>query len=152
MTQQTWNALPQKTGVSPVTRLDAEKNRVEGHRNVGEHIASVMTWVENHAPTNAKIDIIGMGDASEEVVTWLSSNWSRWQTKIDAVAVGMAWMWGKEETMGWSKGFRDFWGRVSPFPPLTYLTIASLAIIYLFKNEANVQTLRAAWPRLPHLQ
>lgn len=113
VTQQTWNALPQKTGVSPVTRLDAEKNRVEGHKNVGEHIASVMSWVERHAKTDAKIDVIGMGNASEEVANWLNNNWTSWRGRIDAVAVGMAWMWGKEETMAWGKGFRDFWSRRS---------------------------------------
>ncbi|KAL8825643.1 MAG: hypothetical protein Q9191_004292 [Dirinaria sp. TL-2023a] len=111
VTQPTWNALPQKTGVAPVTRLDSEKNRVEGHRDVAEHIASVMAWVETHARKDAKIDVIGMGDASEEVVNWMNSNWSKWQKKLDAVAVGMAWMWGKEDLEAWGEGFRDFWGR-----------------------------------------
>ena len=71
-----------------------------------------MNWVEKNAKTDAKIDLIGMGNASEDVVNWLNNNWSRWQGKIEAVAVGMAWMWGKEETVAWGEDFRDFWGRV----------------------------------------
>lgn len=113
MTQKTWNALPQKYGVTPLTRLDEVKNRVEGHRDVGDHIASVMKYVGKNAKKGVKVDLIGVGDASEDVVGWLNRNWGLWKDKIDAVAIGMSYVWNKEKMAGWSKDFADFWSRVS---------------------------------------
>lgn len=49
VTQQTWSAVPRKTGVSLPYKLDQEKNRVQGHATVGEHVYSVFEWVKKEA-------------------------------------------------------------------------------------------------------
>lgn len=88
VTQQTWSALPRKTGVSLPYRLDPEKNRVQGHKTVGEHVESVFEWVKKEASGVAKIDIVGVGDTIEDVSKYLRTHWGEWKEKVDAVAVG----------------------------------------------------------------
>jgi len=119
VTQQTWNALPQKYGTDGVMNIDPVKNRVEGHRSVEEHIASVMAFVDTYARKDVQLDIIGMGDASEKVVAFLNANWKKWAAKVEAVVIGMAYLWLGDERSGWNSRFREFWGRVRtpPLPP-----------------------------------
>ena len=88
MTQQTWNALPRKTGVSSPYKLDPEKNYVKGHKTVGEHVESVFEWVRTEADEGARIDIVVVGDSIEEVARYLETRWGEWKTKVEAVAVG----------------------------------------------------------------
>ena len=49
VTQQTWSAVPRKTGVSLPYKVDPEKNRVPGHGTVQEHVDSVFEWVKKEA-------------------------------------------------------------------------------------------------------
>ena len=103
MTQQTWSAVPRKTGVSLPYKVDPEKNRVPGHGTVKEHVSSVFEWVKkankgyvrwlltrerNTDWLRAKIDIVGVGDSVEEVVKYLRTNWNEWKGSVDAVAIG----------------------------------------------------------------
>lgn len=122
VTQQTWNALPQHHATDAVLNIDPARNRVQGHRTVEEHVASVMAFVDSQARADVRLDVIGMGDASEKVVAFLNANWKAWAGRVEAVVVGMAYLWLGEERSGWNSRFREFWGRVarlflSPFPP-----------------------------------
>ena len=88
MTQQTWNALPRKTGVSLAYKLNPEKNYVKGHRTVGEHVESVFEWVRKEAKEGVRIDVVSVGDSLAEVSKYLETHWGEWKAKVDAVAIG----------------------------------------------------------------
>ncbi|KAL8794727.1 MAG: hypothetical protein Q9195_002681 [Heterodermia aff. obscurata] len=111
VTQQTWNALPRKSGVSLPLRLDAGRNRVEGHRTVGEHVRSVFEWVRGEAGEGVRIDVVSVGDSVGEVVRYLESHWGEWKARVEAVAVGSGHAWLGPDRSQWSDEFADFWAR-----------------------------------------
>ena len=88
VTQQTWSALPRKTGVSLPYQLDPEKNRVKGHKTIGEHVESVFEWVSKEANDEVRIDVVSVGDSVEEVVRYLETHWGTLKAKVEAVAIG----------------------------------------------------------------
>ena len=88
VTQQTWNALPRKTGVSLPYQLDPEKNYVKGHKTVGEHVESVFEWVSKEANDDVRIDVVSVGDSVEEAVRYLETHWGTLKAKVEAVAIG----------------------------------------------------------------
>lgn len=106
-------------------RIDPIKNRVKGHESVEAHIQSVMDFVDGQVGEECKIQIVGMGDASDDVVKYLSTNWGMWKGRIEAVAIGMAYNWFEGERKGWSTDFAAFWASVSallyPTPPFSRL-------------------------------
>ena len=69
-------------------KLDPEKNYVEGHKTVGEHVESVFEWVSKEANEGVRIDIVIVGDSIEEVVRYLETHWGEWKAKVEAVAIG----------------------------------------------------------------
>ena len=142
VTQQTWNALPRKTGVSLPYKLDPEKNYVKGHKTVGEHVESVFEWVRKEADEGVRVDIVVVGDSIGGVVRYLETRWGEWKTKVEAVAVGrlvfsaFSWLlpymknayadiinsghaWLGADRSEWSDEFADFWARVSRPPFLS---------------------------------
>lgn len=113
VTNQTWSAVPRKTGVSLPYRLDPEKNRVAGHKTVEEHVGSVFEWVKKEANKGAKIDIVSVGDSVEAVIKYLRTHWTEWKEQVDAVVVGSGYAWLGDDREDWEQDFADFWARVS---------------------------------------
>ncbi|KAL8710219.1 MAG: hypothetical protein Q9220_005150 [cf. Caloplaca sp. 1 TL-2023] len=109
VTQTTWLALPRKWAVSPAMEIDEVRNRVPGNRNPAEHVAYVFNEVVTKmARKDAKIDVVGMGDGAREVVEYLRDNWEKWEGRVQAVAIGTAYVWQGDE-VGEGK-FKGFWG------------------------------------------
>ncbi|KAL8952210.1 MAG: hypothetical protein Q9222_001865 [Ikaeria aurantiellina] len=109
VTQATWQALPRKWAVSPAMEIDEVRNRVVGNHSPAEHVAYVFDEVVTKmARKDVKIDVIGMGDGAREVVGCLKHNWEKWAGKVQAVAVGTAFVWQGDE-VGEGK-FKEFWG------------------------------------------
>jgi len=111
LTMASWNGLPRKTGVSNPIRIDSVKNHVRGNCDVKEHINSVFEAVGKLAREDAKIDIIGVGEGAEESVKYLDENWGLWEKKVEAICVGLGFVWRVGDEVQ-DKKFMDFWGRV----------------------------------------
>lgn len=111
MTITSWNALPRKTGVDNAMRMDLVKNRVPGHRNVREHVGSVMEFIGGKMKEGAKVEVVGVGEGAEEIVKFLDGNWSKWSNRVAAVCVGLGFLWKVDEEIK-DEGFKDFWGKV----------------------------------------
>ncbi|KAL8914173.1 MAG: hypothetical protein Q9171_001168 [Xanthocarpia ochracea] len=108
VTQTTWTALPRQWAVSPPMEIDAEKNRVPGHKDANEHIASIFNDViPKMCEKDVVIDVIGMGDAGPIVAEYLQGNWGKWDGKVKAVAIGSGSIWPGEK-IGEGK-FKKFW-------------------------------------------
>ncbi len=113
MTIASWNALPRKTGVGNPMRIDPNKNRIPGNRNVKEHVKSVFEEVlGNLARLDAVIDLIGLGEGAEEAVGYLDQNWKSWDSRVRAICVGVGFVWRVRDDIQDEK-FIDFWGTVS---------------------------------------
>ncbi|KAI9848565.1 MAG: hypothetical protein M1837_007234 [Sclerophora amabilis] len=85
----TWDALPRKSAVHGPYRIDDVKNRVPENEDWEKHTAYVFEQVVGKlAAKDAKIDLIGLSDGGGEVVKYLNTHWSRWSSRIDAIAFG----------------------------------------------------------------
>ena len=93
-------------------RLDPEKNRVPGHRDVREHVESVMGFVKGQMRDGAEVEIIGVAEGAEEIVHFLDGNWSEWRDRVAGVCVGLGFVWRVLEEVS-DEGFKAFWGKVS---------------------------------------
>jgi len=111
LTMASWNGLPRKTGVSNPIRIDSVKNHIPGNYDVRQHINSVFDTVAKLATEDAKIDIIGVGEGAEESVKYLNENWGIWEKKVEAICVGLSFVWRVGDDVQ-NKNFMDFWGRV----------------------------------------
>ena len=112
LTRTSWSALPRKTGVDSMMRIDPVKNRVKGHKTEAEHVGSVMAYVQGQMKKGAEMEIVGVGDGAEEIVRFLDANWEQSGNSIAAVCVGLGYRW-KFAEMVKDQGFREFWGKVS---------------------------------------
>ena len=113
MTIASWNALPRKTGVGNPMRMDPVKNRIPGSENPKEHVKSVFEEVLGKmSQPDAVIDVIGLGEGAEEAIGYLDQNWNDWQGKVEAICVGVGFVWRVEDDIQ-NKKFMDFWGKVS---------------------------------------
>lgn len=88
MTQQTWSALPRETAVTQPYRMDSHNNHPAGNETPKAHIDFVLSWVKEHAGKDVKIDVVGVGDAIEDLVKVLRRRWGEFKKNISAVAVG----------------------------------------------------------------
>ena len=111
VTMTSWNALPRKTGVSGPMKIDSVKNHVPGNHNMREHVKSVFEAVENLASKDVAIDVIGISEGAEEAVWYLEKNWSQWEKKVQAICVGLGFVWRVGDEVKNEK-FMRFWGRV----------------------------------------
>ncbi len=111
LTMASWNGLPRKTGVSSPIRIDPVKNHIPGNCDMTEHIKSVFDAVGKLAKEEAKIDIIGIGDGAEESMKYLDENWDMWEKKVEAICVGLGFVWRVKEEYH-NKKFMEFWGKV----------------------------------------
>ncbi|CAO1600063.1 MAG: hypothetical protein LQ349_000158 [Xanthoria aureola] len=108
VTQTTWMALPRQWAVSPPMEIDEEKNRVPGHRDPQEHVASIFNDViPKMCKKDVAIDVIGMGDGGPIVAEYLQANWKTWKGQVRAAAIGSGPMWLGEKV---GEGeFKKFW-------------------------------------------
>ncbi|KAL8675227.1 MAG: hypothetical protein Q9168_000347 [Polycauliona sp. 1 TL-2023] len=94
VTQTTWMALPRQWAVSPPMEIDEEKNRVAGHKDPAEHVASIFNDViPSMCKKDVAIDVIGMGDGGSIFAEFLQGNWNRWKGRVQAVAIGSGPIW-----------------------------------------------------------
>ncbi|KAL8853443.1 MAG: hypothetical protein Q9221_001760 [Calogaya cf. arnoldii] len=108
VTQTTWQALPRQWAVSPPMEIDEDKNRVPGHRDPKEHIASIFNAViPKMCKKDVAIDIIGMGDGGPIVAEYLQDNWKNWKGQVKAVTIGSGSIWLGEK-IGEGE-FKEFW-------------------------------------------
>ena len=118
MSLKSWNALPQRNGVAGGKRLDPVRNRVVGHEDAGQHIASVMEYVAQTMCEGAVVDVIGIVEGGEYCVRYLDRNWDAWRHRIRAMAIGLNSVFrvpdevDNEEFLGW-------WSKVCAGPPST---------------------------------
>lgn len=92
--------------------IDEEKNRVPGHRDPQEHVASIFNDViPKMCKKDVAIDVIGMGDGGPIVAEYLQANWKTWKGQVRAAAIGSGPMWIGEKV---AEGeFKNFWEEVS---------------------------------------
>ena len=124
MTLKSWSALPRKNGVAPQMRIDPVKNHVPGNYDAREHVECVFEAVAKLAREDVKIDVIGLSDGAEYAVQYLDREWSRWEGKVQAIAVGLGFVWRVPEEVT-NKRFLDFWSRVRPPFPFSIIPIPS---------------------------
>ncbi|KAL8887759.1 MAG: hypothetical protein Q9192_006278, partial [Flavoplaca navasiana] len=94
VTQTTWMALPRQWAVSPPMEIDDEKNRVPGHGDAKEHVASIFDDViPKMCKKGVAIDVIGMGDGGPIIAEYLQGNWKNWKGQVKAVAIGSGAIW-----------------------------------------------------------
>ncbi|KAL8874000.1 MAG: hypothetical protein Q9174_000596 [Haloplaca sp. 1 TL-2023] len=107
----TWYALPRKTAVGQAMEI-TEKNRVPGHRDPGEHIATLFEDVIPRAcKEDVKIDIAAIGDGATQAVEYLRDHWEGGcERNVVAMAVGVGYTWSVEYMVGEEGRFRMFWG------------------------------------------
>ena len=115
MTLVSWNGLPRKTGVSGPMRIDAVKNHIPENYDAKEHIETVFKTVGKLVREDVKIDIIGIAEGAEQAVHYLAREWEHWESKVQAISVGMGFVWRVGDEVNNEK-FMEFWGRVSLFP------------------------------------
>ena len=115
MALSNWNGLPRKTGVSAPLRIDPVKNHIPGNYDAKEHVESVFKAVTKLAREDVKIDVIGLNEGAEYAVQYLDRNWSSWEKKVQAICVGLGFLWrvGAEVE---NKKFMEFWARVRLIP------------------------------------
>ena len=68
--------------------MDSHKNHPAGNETSKAHIDFLLSWVKNHAVEDVKIDVIGVGDAVEDLVKILRRRWGELKKNISAAAVG----------------------------------------------------------------
>ena len=135
VTLQTWNALPRKTAVSELMRINEMKNRVPGNKDMAAHVQSVFEAIGRLARKDIAIDIIGLSDGAWKVLEYLQTNWETWKSRIQAIAVGTSSVYPGYEL--WHENFAKFWAMVSLFSnPMvralpTDLILASPRISYI---------------------
>lgn len=105
-------ALPRQWAVSPPMEIDEEKNRVPGHRDAKEHVASIFDDViPKMCKKGVAIDVIGMGDGGPIIAEYLQGNWENWKGQVKAAAIGSGSIWqGDKIVVG---DFVKFWEEVS---------------------------------------
>ena len=111
LTLASWNNLPRKTGVSNAMRIDPVKNHVPGNFNAKEHTESVFEAVAKLAKEDVKIDIIGINEGAEDAVKYLEREWGRWESRVQAICVGLGYIWRVGDEIE-NKKFMNFWCRV----------------------------------------
>lgn len=112
LTLSSWNGLPRKTGVSNAIRIDPVKNHIPGNYDVKEHVNCVFEAVGKLAKEDVKIDVIGLGEGAEESVKFLEEHWGLWEKKVEAICVGLGFVWQILDEVQNEK-FVEFWGKVS---------------------------------------
>ncbi|KAL6713584.1 hypothetical protein ACLMJK_009049 [Lecanora helva] len=110
LTLKSWNSLPRKTGVSPPMKIDPVKNHIPGNHDGKEHVESVFEAVAKLAKADVKINVIGLSEGAEYAVQYLDRNWERWEKKVQAIAVGLGFIWRVSDEAENEK-FLNFWGR-----------------------------------------
>ncbi|KAL8998854.1 MAG: hypothetical protein Q9169_002192 [Polycauliona sp. 2 TL-2023] len=110
VTQTTWMALPRQWAVSPPMEIDEEKNRVLGHGDPKEHVASLFNdMIPNMCKKDVAIDVIGMGDGGPIITEFLQANWKIWKGQIKAVVIGSGPIWLGEKIEGGEDEFKKDW-------------------------------------------
>ncbi|KAL9640192.1 MAG: hypothetical protein Q9204_000820 [Flavoplaca sp. TL-2023a] len=108
VTQTTWMALPRQWAVSPPMEIDEEKNRVPGHRDAKEHIASIFDDViPKMCKKGVAINVIGMGDGGPIIAEYLQGNWENWKGQVKAAAIGSGSIWQGDKIADGE--FAKFW-------------------------------------------
>lgn len=92
-------------------RIDAVKNHVPGNYDAKEHVESVFEAVAEVAREDVKIDVIGVSEGAEYAIKYLEREWEEWKGKVQAIAVGLGFVWRVGEEVENQK-FMEFWGRV----------------------------------------
>ena len=121
MTMESWNGLPRKTGVSDPMRIDPVKNYVPGNKDVQHHVANCFDAIAELAIKDVKIDIAAVGEGAECVARYLDQNWERWESNIQAMCVGVGFLWRMEQE-SFNEKFMQFWSRVRSNRPTLPLT------------------------------
>ena len=113
MTLKSWDALPRKGGTGMPTKI-GEGNRVEGHEDVREHVASVLGWVEGEMIEGAKIEVVGICEGWEMGMEFLSEvgNWEKWKGKLGGVVFGLGYSRGVDDEID-GDGLREYVAKVS---------------------------------------
>ena len=93
-------------------RIDKVKNHIPGNFDAKEHVESVFEAVAQLAKEDVKIDVIGISEGAEFAVKYLEREWSRWEKKVQAIAVGLGFVWRVGQEVE-NQAFMQFWGRVS---------------------------------------
>lgn len=109
MAQNTWLALPRKSGVAAPLQM-TEKNRIPGSEGPKEHVRSVFEAVMKLADKEAKIYVVGHGDGGLEMAEYLQDNWDLWQDRVEAICIGSGYIW---RSIFVDSRFQEFWGKVS---------------------------------------
>ena len=114
MTSTSFLAIPQKTAVDHTFMIDEVRNRVPGNTNQAEHVKYVFEKViQTMVHPEAMLDIIGIDDGAAESVEYLQANRNKWEKRIQAIAIGIPWLW---RDRSWDEGFTEFWGKVRSLP------------------------------------
>lgn len=111
MTLKSWNALPQRHGVSGGKRLDPLRNRVKGHEDASQHVARVMEFVAQTMQEGAVVDVIGIVEGGELCVRYLDTHWEEWRNRIRAMAVGLNYVFRVPDEVR-DPEFLRFWSKV----------------------------------------
>lgn len=90
VTWKTWHSLPQRNAVSGPLRMDPVKNRIPGNAGPSEHVNYIFnTVVKDLLDPMAVLDVIGVSDATDEVVQFLNNpkNWQAFGARLSGLAL-----------------------------------------------------------------
>ena len=114
VTYVSWSALPRKWGISEAYRIDPVKNRVPHNENMATHVKYVFEEVVGKMVNeDAALDIIGVGEGATHAVHYLESNWPKWASRVQAIAVGTSTFWPGDTIE--NPPFKEFWSKVCSF-------------------------------------
>ena len=146
LTLASWSGLPRKTGVSNPMKIDPVKNHIQGNYDAKEHVECVFEAIAKLAREGVKINIIGISEGAEYAVQYLEREWERWETKVQAICVGLGFVWRVGEEIE-NKRFMHFWGRVSQIPNNCLCWIFPLTVVH-FSAPAPISSTLS--PSTPH--
>jgi hypothetical protein len=89
VTQTSWLALPQKSAADEPFRFNSEKNTIPHNKTTAEHVNYIFnTVVEQLAPPDAKLDIVGVSEGAVRVSIFLENqeNFKKWGKRVEAFA------------------------------------------------------------------
>lgn len=99
VTDREWINMPRETAVSLIMSIDPVKNRVDGNKNLDEHVQymfeHILTQSDDDEHTSrapicnpeAKFSVIGLEFPGSIALQYLVHNWTYWGPRISAIAL-----------------------------------------------------------------
>ncbi|KNG45850.1 ribosomal protein s14 protein [Stemphylium lycopersici] len=90
MTMRSWSAMPRKSIVHDMIRIDEEENHVVGQRTAKEHVRTVFDQVicnPERVAADAEVYVIAIEDGSENILKLLAEDFDKYGTRITAMAL-----------------------------------------------------------------